>query len=188
MYTPVDIVNIGLSKIGAARIRQMDGARNSVEAFCASNYEHWARSELAKHRWLFATRTIALTQVAQDQTTTDKVYSLPTEVVRPIRDAHTSWQQEGRFIRTDQSTLTIKAIVDTETENYDALFVEVLACRVAVECCEYITQSNTKKQVAEAMYEKAVTDARRFNAFTRGPELAVGAGDYPFLTERYQLL
>lgn len=190
MYTPVDIVNIGLSKIGAARIRRMDGARTSAEVFCATNYPHWVISELAKHRWVFASSQLTLVQYERDENDpqTSNIFSLPTNVVRVIREPHNTWKQEGRTIRSDQEMLNLDVVLNVDTYQFDPLFVEVLACRVAKESAEYLTQSNTKKATAESSYDKAISDARKYNGFVRGPERVVEDRDYSFLTERYRLM
>ncbi|UQO04930.1 hypothetical protein L0Z13_11605 [Burkholderia multivorans] len=46
----------------------------------------------------------------------------------------------------------------------DALFREAFACRLAVEACESLTQSSTKRQAAWAEHDRAITEAIRVNA------------------------
>jgi len=191
MFTPVGILNIGLSKIGATHVRQIERPSSSLERHCATNWPHWLRSELAKHRWVFATKQVTLVRTPTDPPREDfpNSFLIPTSVVRVIRGADcTTWQQEGRLIVAEEEELTIAAIVETSTAEFDPLFVEALACRVAKESAEYITQSNTKKADAQQMYDMAISDARKYNAFVRGPETFVSIDDYDFLTDRYQML
>ena len=58
----------------------------------------------------------------------------------------------------------------TDPNDFDALFVELLAARIAVEITEKVTQSNTKKAGVQAHYEMVRKEARRVNAFDRVPQ------------------
>lgn len=60
--------------------------------------------------------------------------------------------------------------METPTD-FDALFVEALACRLAVELAEEITQSNTKKADAAQQYRAALAEARRANAIERAYQI-----------------
>jgi hypothetical protein len=55
----------------------------------------------------------------------------------------------------------------TDTSLFDALFVEVMACRLAAECAEPICQSTTKAQTKWQEYSSAVSVAKRANAIER---------------------
>ena len=188
MFTPVQIINIGLSKLGTTRVRRVDPAGNSLEKFVAENWPHWIVSELAKHRWVFATeRNVELTAegVIADGDEMPYRYLLPVKVLRVLREQDSTWQQYGRYIHSANSTFKADMVMNQETEYLDPLFVEVLACRVAYESVEYITQSNTKKVPIKDMYRDAVTEAKKANAFVRGPEEVINDDDYPFLTDRF---
>lgn len=52
----------------------------------------------------------------------------------------------------------------------DPLFKEAFSTRLALEICDRITQSNTKKQLLEGEYRKVIRRAKRQNAFDRPPE------------------
>jgi hypothetical protein len=54
-----------------------------------------------------------------------------------------------------------------DPSEYDALFVEALAARLAFESCETLTNSNTKKQALWEEYLAAMGAARRANAIER---------------------
>lgn len=188
MFSNIQIVNIGLSKIASSRIERIDPPRSSLERFVADNYEHWKRSEIAKRRWVFAleenyvlAKVDTLTEVSHPYK-----YSIPTDCLRPVRVKRTEWKQRGRFIYSTQDALAITYLRNAPEEDFDPLFVEVLACRVAMESGEYVTQSNTKKADAVALYDKAVGDAAKNNAFVMGPENITEDDDaFPFITARF---
>ena len=79
------------------------------------------------------------------------------------------WQIEGRKIYTDDSSpLDIRYIFRvTDPNQFDVLFQEALATRIALELVEEITQSNTKKDVLKDDYKLVIADARRLNAIER---------------------
>ena len=78
---------------------------------------------------------------------------------------------EGEYILTDQeNNLNIKYIYRNEdTAKYDSLFVEALACKLAFEACERITQSNTKKENLERDYETAMSKAKMRDGYEDDP-------------------
>lgn len=188
MFTDIAVINLGLAKIGSSRVRDIAPPKSSLEHHCSEGYEMWKRTELAKHRWVFATEysyplTISA-EVERDDGLRYK-YGLPTDCLRPIRSKYTTWVQAGRFIYSECDTLSIDYIRNVPEAEFDPLFVDVLAARVAMESVEYTTQSNTKKADASTLYERSLNDAKKANAFTRGPEdIQYDDADFSFITSR----
>ncbi len=188
MFTNVQIINLGLSKIASSRVSRIDPPVSPLERFVAEGYEHWKRSELTKRRWVFATEddyTLTRTETLEN---VDRPYKfqLPVECLRPIRGKRTEWKQRRRFIYSAYDTLRVSMIMNVDEAEFDPLFVEVLACRIALESVEYVTQSNTKKADSEALYRVAVDEAARANAFVIGPEdIGEDDSDFPFITSRF---
>jgi hypothetical protein len=188
MLTDVQIINLGMSKISTSRINRIDPAQTPLEAYMASNYPHWRRVELTKRRWVFAleenyplTLTNTLTDVEKPY-----VYQMPNLCLRPVRTKYTEWKQRGTKIYSAYPTLKLDFIKNVSEADFDPLFDDVLACWVAYQSAEYVTQSNPKKEAAKAMYDNAVTAAAQANAFVMGPE-DVSADDsaYAWLQDRY---
>lgn len=188
MYTPVQIVNLGLAKIASARISRIDPPQTSLERHVAEGYQHWKRTELAKRRWVFATvdgYALTLSETLDGEDWSYK-YALPVECLRPIRNNRTEWKQRGRFIYSAYEDLKISFVRSVDEKDFDPLFVEVLAQRAALESVEYVTQSNTKKADAKALYDEAVDVAKQANAFVIGPEdIGADDNDFPFITARF---
>lgn len=188
MFTAVQIINIGLSKIGASSISDITPPRNSLERFNSENYEHWKRSELAKRRWVFALEeayALPLIEVVEGVERPFK-YELPAKCLRPVRERHTEWKQRKRYILSAQPGLRITFIENVKEPDFDAMFVEVLAARIAMENVEYNTQSNTKFSAAKAMYDEAVATAGQMNAFVIGPEdIQDEDENFSFITARW---
>lgn len=188
MFTDVQIINIGLSKIGASRISRIDPPSSSLERFNASNYSHWKRSEIAKRRWVFAlVKNYALPHL-ETLTDVDKPYKyqLPAKCLRPVRGKRTEWEQRKRNIYSAYPNLKITFVENVDEDQFDPMFVEVLAARIAMENVEYNTQSNTKFSTAKAMYDEAVSEAGKMNAYVIGPEdIADEDENFPFVTARF---
>jgi hypothetical protein len=58
----------------------------------------------------------------------------------------------------------------TNTAIFHPLFVEALACQLAVEMCERLTQSTTKQQMAQMKYTATMREARFVNAVQNPPQ------------------
>ena len=50
---------------------------------------------------------------------------------------------------------------ETDTTQFDSMLTEVLSLAVAVEICEALTQSNTKKQALETRLDRHMARARQ---------------------------
>lgn len=193
MFTNVQIINQGLGKFASSKIRRIDPPSTNLEIHMADGYLAWKRSELAKHRWVFATEDDVILTVTSTITQTPTirqpyVYALPTECLRPIRQNDSEWKQRGHKLQSAYASgLTVSMILDKNEDEFDPLFVDVLACRIALESVDFVTQSNVKKEKIQEWYEDAVAVAKGANAFTIGAEDVTNNNDYdyPFLAARF---
>lgn len=188
MFTSVQIINLGLGKIASSRISRIDPPSSSLERYMAEGYQQWKRSELAKRRWVFAIdEHYVLTRTATfEGRERPYEFALPTECLRPIRSKRAEWVQRRRSLYSGYSQLTVPLIMNVDEDEFDPLFVDVLAARIAFESVEYVTQSNTKKADAEAIYRMAVDEAGRNNAYVIGPEdIQEDDNDFSFVTARF---
>lgn len=189
MFTDVQILNLGLGKIASNRIKQITPPITPLEQFCSTGYTQWKQSELTKHRWVFATvDCYNLTQINIPPVVVPPVspdpdfvpnpqgvrrpyqFQLPNDCLRPLRGKQSEWVQRGRTIWSGYQCLKIDYVKNVLEDQFDPLFVDVLAGRVAQETVEFVTQSNTKSQKADMVYDGAVTAAAKVNAFVIGPE------------------
>lgn len=174
MSNALSVINLGLGKIAANRCSTINPPKSSLERHCASGYPTWRDSELTKRTWYFSLRTTVLT-LSPEATPTDmgdgrmSRYAVPTDMVRPIRDKRTRWIQRGKFIFDTSPVLTLEYVASIPESEWDAVFRDVVSCRVAQECVEFATQSNTKGDTADQKYAKAISEAAAANAFVAGP-------------------
>jgi len=187
MASQTDVVNRALSKIGEPRISAIDNS-TKVGRIMGGAWDVVRDKELRVRRWNFAIARASLAAL-----TTAPVFGFAYEYQLPsdflcLLDIDGAWfasglsdyrnseevpfRIEGRKILTDLGApLLIRYMSRVEdVGSWDAAFVDVMACAMAVECVEEITQSNTKKQLLQQDYKEAVRMATRANAIENPPQ------------------
>ena len=177
MASSVEICNRALQKLGAKRITSLNDSSVNARA-CLAAYETLRDSELQDHPWSFA---ITREEIAADATEPAfgraYAYSLPALCLRVLPPypeynfMERDWIVEGRKIMTNESApLQLRYVAQIEDCNLmHPLFREALATRMALELCEEITQSNTKKQLLSEEYKDIVRRARKASAIESVP-------------------
>jgi len=175
----LDIGNRALTKLGEARITTFDETSKAAETL-KSMFDIVADAELRANVWNFAKARALLPALSTaPEFGYARAFQLPTDWLRTLQvgqfpvyprpDSRGLFSIEGRQILTDLGApLALRYIARPEsTLQYDALFIEVLACRLAAECAEPICQSTTKAQAKWQEYASAVQVAKRANAIER---------------------
>lgn len=175
MASKVEICNRALQKLGAKRIVSLDDDSVTARA-CNVAFEPVKLAELRDHSWNFAVKRVSLAANATaPEFGPQNSFPLPSDFVRLLPpDAQLSldeldWLIEGRNIFTnDSAPLQIRYVSDVTDPNImDSLFREALSSRLALELCEQLTQSNTKKADIKAEYKENIGEARRTNAIEK---------------------
>ncbi len=173
MASETSIANRALQKLGASRINSL--SENSVNArACNACFVSVRDAELRSHPWSFAIKRVELPADAVPPAFGKaNSYTLPTDCLS-VREGdddsiHKDWLIEGRKIFTDESApLYLRYNKKVEDVNeMDALFLEVVSCKMALEMCEEITQSNSKKSELKDDYRLAINAAKKANAIER---------------------
>lgn len=182
----ISIVNSALVKLGASPVLAITDNVKRAKAMAAM----WEPSRdrlLRAFRWSFAmvrTKLPALADVPSWGFGTQ--FQLPADCLRldfvselfvglslsDYRDSDESdFALEGRKILCDLAVpLPIRYVARvTDVSLYDACFAEALACRLALDCCEEITQSSTKKADIRTDLKDVLIDAVRTNAIEKPP-------------------
>ncbi len=182
MTSEVAIANRALSKLGDDRILLLTDDVKAARTL-RDMFDPVRDAELRRMRWKFAmVRTSLPALVATPAWGYTKQYTLPADYLAmvQINDYHVQLRSKVRppysiengFILTDyEAPLKIRYISRIEnTSLYDPLFVEVLACKLAMEACETLTQSETKFTRCADQYKWALTEAVRQDAIEMAPE------------------
>lgn len=173
----VQIANRALQKLGAKRIESLSQDHPNARSMNTA-FDLVRDAELRRYRWSFAIRRA---QIAADAAQTEwgnwNRYTLPNDYLYLIRDDESGqavdWRIEsdadGTYIITaDASPLYIRYVARVEDAGaYDALFVEALACKLALETCEEIKQSTSKKESLKSDYDFAIAEAKRVSAIEK---------------------
>lgn len=187
MASKVEIFNRALVKLGASRITDpLDGGKSATTL--SALYDVTRDAELAAHPWSFAiTRALipASTTVVPGYA---RSFPMPAEYLAMVQvgdsyvfyDASSGerapggplFEIEGGAVLTDEpSPLRIRYVQRiTNPGLFAPLFVEALACRLAAEGCEAITQSLAKREAAWKERTQAIREAKRCNAIERPPQ------------------
>lgn len=190
-----DIANRALSKLGDVRIT--DISQDNTKAARAMNhrFEFLRDLTISSYPWRFA---MEIASLAADSTDPAwgfaKRYLLPTDCLRLITigdvavnadtigvqyrvggegffPSDAPFEVIGQYIHTDISAplkvIYLKQITDTGL--FPDIFVEMLACRLAYDACEELTQSSSKKQDIEREFRSFMMEAYRIDALQRPP-------------------
>ncbi|HMX98855.1 MAG TPA: hypothetical protein PK473_03025 [Nitrosomonas sp.] len=173
MASETGICNRALQKLGAKRITSLTQDTANARA-CNVAYVPVRDSELRAHPWNFSIKRATLAaDSAAPSWGRARSFQIPSDFIRllpPYPEDNLNnldWQIEGQKIMTDDTDpLYIRYVSRiTDPNEMDALFQEALSTRLALELCEEITQSNTKKAALEEEYKRIIREARKLNAF-----------------------
>jgi hypothetical protein len=187
MASKVDIINVGLTLLGEARIVSID--ENTKPAREANAVWGSALESLtARYDWSFAMTRANLAALAGTPAFEFGVeYQLPVGCLRVVQIGETyvgldmtdyrgaSTQEfaiEGRKILTNMGApLPVRYIqLVADTTIYPPTFRQALSCKIADMLAEALTQSESKKASAQAALKRAIADAVMTNAIERPPQ------------------
>ena len=182
MASKVSIANRALTKLGEDRILLLSDDTKPARTL-NSMFDDVRDAELRRNRWKFAIKRDALLALTVAPGWGYSLqYPLPADYlalvqvgeryVRASDKSRAPWSVEGRKILTDlQAPLRVRYVSRVEDPTlFDPLFVEVLACKLALEACETLTQSSTKLQAAQQAYDFALKEATRQDAIENPPD------------------
>ena len=184
MATATDVCNAALIKIGEKRITSAGFATptNERERVCSEHYERLRDAELRKNVWNFAIKRAVLSEDASAPTGEDYTvrYALPSDYIRMIELYETDdYQIENGYILCNvDSTLNIRYVYKvTVVNSFDPLFYDALACRIALELCDRITQKRAKRSEIIEEYKAFMLTAAQVDAI-ENPTRALPEDDW----------
>ena len=195
MASKTEIANRALFKLGSERIESLD-QDTPAAAIIKESWDTIVNDELARYPWVFAK---AYAQLAATTTTPafrwQRQFNRAADDLRLIEvgvdQAWASWEigrtfeLQGRLILTDMDAPLNVSYVRcvTNSGEFDAPFVEALACRLAVELCQIITGSVSRKELVDRDYARSIAGAKRANAIQSPPRMI--GGNEPFNAARH---
>jgi hypothetical protein len=200
MASEVDIVNIGLVQLGAARINSfLDNVKAAREA--RAIYEFNRDAELESHIWQFAVRLASLPALVETPvwpSTFKLLYQLPNDFLRlqmagdlfpgaSFTDYRNGPDQDYA-LQNNQIATNIPPPLDiryvarvTDPTEFNPQFALVLGYRMGMALAETLTQSTDKAQACAAAYGSALSTAVKVGAVQSPPR---GIADSPWILSR----
>lgn len=186
--TDVDIMNTAAVKLGTNTINTRLDQSTAAIVF-NTRYESVRDAELRRNLWRFAIKRVELSALSSvplgTQFTTE--FQLPSDYLRLVQVAESYVSSQTNYRTVDESLysiegrklltnwpapLLIRYVYRVEdTSQFDATFKEVLAARLAYECCETIVGSSSKKGDIWKDYQQALDEAKQSNAIEVYPQV-----------------
>ena len=189
-YYKDELVNVA----GTTYRSKVDLNLNNAPASSATQWGTYAGTEASiEWRVISATLSRALTAYPigagpSADSTTRNVFRLPSGFLAkahqnpkqgshsslgaPTNDVYSDWDYDNDYlIATTAGPINFRFVGNaTDVRQMDPLFCEGLACRIAVEVCEELTQSATKIQTIASAYKAFMSRAKQRNALEIGTE------------------
>jgi len=182
MASKVEIANRALTKLGEERILLLTDDLKAARVM-NSMFDLVRDAEIRRFNWNFAMKRDSLLALVDAPAWGFKYqYPLPADFLHLVQvneyyvrtnvTYRGQWAVEAGKILTDyDAPLKVRYLSRvTDTALFDPLFVEVLACKLAMEACETLTQSESKMGRAAEQYKFAVTEALRQDAIENPPD------------------
>lgn len=176
MTSQVTIVNIGLQKLGLDPILSLADKVKTARAMNLS-YDPQRQNELRAHNWKFAEKDDQLAaDVAVPVFDWQRSFTMPSDLLRLLTLGSNRQSLGGANYRTGfEAMYTIKGrkiytnLSDplpvtytwdvTDTTLFDACFVDMFACRLAIQNCIYLTQNSGLRDSLAKEYKRALNQA-----------------------------
>src|SRR6185369_16954742 len=190
MSSQTAIVNWAITKAAGQRVSNINDDTPAGRVMSAL-YEIVRDAEVKRCRWKFAIKRdqwMADTNLPTNSWGYTYAYTLPPAYlgliqagefyVRPMSKVQGPWTVEDGKLLTDlQAPLRVRYIQRvTDAAKFDPLFVEVLACKLALEGSKTLKQNEQKQSALRDEYKEALFEAARADS------LEVPADEFPWGT------
>lgn len=178
----VQIVNLALTGLGQDRVIAITDDTEAARVM-RSLWDVTRDSLLAGFPWRFAIKRTSLPALAEVPAGTEWTlqYALPEECLRLVQvgedallygvEFQAFTLEGGNILTNEPAPLFVRYVQRVEnTGLWPVLFGQAMAKRLAVEACEKLTTSNSKKEATAVAYDAAIREAKRQNAIERPPQ------------------
>lgn len=177
MATKLQIINLALQNVGAARVGSVEESELAIEA--NASYDVVRDVELRANAWGFALKRVNIAAHAEAPAFEfERAFPLPADALRIIHPVRhdLDWRIESHvgvtsiLTNQDASPLRLRYICRASEGAFDPVFTLMLACSLGWQIAERVTQSNSKREAIRQRYIDLRREARRLNAFERVPD------------------
>lgn len=174
---PVDICNLALDIMGEEPIASIDDPETEKEEMMARWYDATRRAVLRKYVWNFAQKWRVLARTGAGEGEYADAYALPNDYVRlngvgenknrPYDDYELG---EGVLYASKGDSITIRYNRDvTNVAKFDALFVNLLALRLAKATAYQVTKKKSVVEAIDLMMKQAEPESASVDGQERKP-------------------
>lgn len=162
------ICNLALTRVGHAMISSLDDNTKGAD-LCRLHYPMCRDSVLRAHPWNFAIQRVALASAsAAPAFEYDYRFPLPVDCLKVIRTNYEAdgcsdvpYRIEGRSLLTNEPSVSIEYIARIEdVTQFDELFADTLASRLAADIAMDLTDNATLAQGMMQTYMARLNEAR----------------------------
>lgn len=184
--TPTDIANMATALLTEAPIDSLD-EDSKIARLLNVHFDTTREAELLKREWVFAifSQDIAAEETGRRHYTHS--YTLPADCLRPLGlmlyddpdGIEIDWRREGDTLLTRcGGTRTLRYIANLiDPGDWDALFTEVLSAALAIKVAHALTGKAGMVEIAQAAYDRAVSQAGRVNSVQKRGQTAYATWD-----------
>lgn len=181
MASKVEIANLALTKLGDDPILLLTDDTKPARTLNRI-FDLVADAEMKASWWKFTIKRTELSALVDAPAWGYAYqYPLPSDYlglvqindfyIRAASRARTPWSVESGLLLTDMTApLKTRYVARVAAANWDPLFVDAFACKLAMEACETLTQSDSKFQRVAKQYELAIQRAHAMDAIENPPE------------------
>jgi len=167
-YSETLICNLALARLGAKRINTIEETDASLQAVqCRTHYEHTRDALLRSHWWRFAIARAELSEdTGEPDFEWDNQFILPADFLRVagLYDTTASYAVEGKRLLTNDSAVDLVYIRQvTDPTEFDPMFVEVLALKLALVMVMPLSQDRVLRQEIQDELAVVLSKARCVN-------------------------
>lgn len=186
MSSEIDIANLALTRLGEPTITSLSASSKGAQ-LCKLHYPRLRDAMLRAHPWNFAIKRAELSLSADTPAFEfDYAFTLPSDCLKVIRtrwDAEATqgveYRIEGRKLLCNEETAAIEYVARvTDTTQFDDLFVDLLAHRLAAEMAKSITDDSGLIKGLWEIYQAKLAEARTTDATEGTPRDVVDASDW----------
>jgi len=171
MASEVSICNQALGWLGANLITSLDDETTEA-VLCKANYSHLRDAVLEEADWTFATRRFKLVKSPNEPVYGyANKFQIPNDALRLISATNREdnrndtdefdWRREENFILANDAVVYSKIVVRiTDPKRFSFMFIQALAYRIAAELATPLTESRTKEEKMQQMYEHRINKAK----------------------------
>ena len=184
----VEIANSALARIGEDPITSLTENRRAAR-FANRQYPLARDALIRSYRWNFAIKRVTLApEATQPDTGFTNQFMFPTDALKIIgifdedelQQNYTAsripHKIEGRFILTDDDTLPLVYIARiTNVANFDALFVDAFAWRLAIDLSYPLTTTRKVREDAIVGFKLSIKEAKLADAIEGSPEVIIAS-------------